>query len=198
MATADSVKEKLQALITKANEATGNTDADLTLAIDSLVAGYGQGDGISGVTVIKGTYIHTSRLHQVYLEHNIGEIRPFLFYMKAKTTELQNYGYGLGIYNVICGVLTFDAEEVTYIENEEEKTAQQTIGSFSRISLCNSSVLGNVSTIPGVLDEASTSSSNYKINMWPNGFNLGLYRNLLREYEYEYTLIYGDLFGGLT
>lgn len=43
MATADSVKEKIQELIEKANDATGNTDTDLTSAIDALVAGFGQG-----------------------------------------------------------------------------------------------------------------------------------------------------------
>lgn len=43
MVTADSVKVKLQGLIAKANEATGNTDADLTAAINALIAGFGQG-----------------------------------------------------------------------------------------------------------------------------------------------------------
>lgn len=47
MATADGVKAKLQGLIDKANEATGNTNTDLTTAIDALVAGFGAGgDGL--------------------------------------------------------------------------------------------------------------------------------------------------------
>jgi hypothetical protein len=45
MATADSVKAKLQGLIDKSNATTGNTDADLTTAVDALVAGYGKGGG---------------------------------------------------------------------------------------------------------------------------------------------------------
>lgn len=45
MATAESVKANLQSLITKANETTGNADADLTTAVDALVAGFGQGGG---------------------------------------------------------------------------------------------------------------------------------------------------------
>lgn len=45
MVTADSVKAKLQGLIAKANEVTGNTDADLTTAVNALVAGFGQGGG---------------------------------------------------------------------------------------------------------------------------------------------------------
>jgi hypothetical protein len=43
MVTADSVKAKLQGLIDKANETTGNADTDLTTAVDSLVSGFGQG-----------------------------------------------------------------------------------------------------------------------------------------------------------
>lgn len=46
MATADSVKNKLQELITKANEATGHADTDLTTAVNTLVAGFGQGGGL--------------------------------------------------------------------------------------------------------------------------------------------------------
>lgn len=47
MATADSVKAKIQGLIDTANATTGNTDTDLTTAVGSLVAGYGQGGGDS-------------------------------------------------------------------------------------------------------------------------------------------------------
>lgn len=45
MATADSVKAKIQGLIDQSNAATGNTDADLTTAVNSLIAGFGQGGG---------------------------------------------------------------------------------------------------------------------------------------------------------
>lgn len=45
MATADSVKAKLQNLIGQANAATGNTNADLTAAVSALIAGFGQGGG---------------------------------------------------------------------------------------------------------------------------------------------------------
>lgn len=55
MATADSVKEKLQGLIAKANSVTGNTDADLTMAVDALVAGYGQGGGTAVPNVLSVT-----------------------------------------------------------------------------------------------------------------------------------------------
>lgn len=47
MVTAESVKAKLQGLIATANATTGNADADLTAAINALVAGFGQGGGDS-------------------------------------------------------------------------------------------------------------------------------------------------------
>lgn len=46
MATADRVKAKLQAIIAKANGATGRADADVSTAVDALISGYGQGGGI--------------------------------------------------------------------------------------------------------------------------------------------------------
>lgn len=48
MATLDSVKAKIQSLIARANGKTGRSDADMTSAVDALIAGYGQGGG--GIT----------------------------------------------------------------------------------------------------------------------------------------------------
>ena len=48
MVTAESVKAKLQGLINTANDATGAGDANLTAAVSTLIAGFGQGGG-SGV-----------------------------------------------------------------------------------------------------------------------------------------------------
>lgn len=47
MTTADSVKAKIQGLIDKANEATGESDTDLTAAVDRLIEGYGSDVRIS-------------------------------------------------------------------------------------------------------------------------------------------------------
>lgn len=44
MATAESVKQKIQGLISNANNTTGNTDATLTNAVKSLIAGFGTGE----------------------------------------------------------------------------------------------------------------------------------------------------------
>ncbi len=47
MATLDSVKAKIQSLISKANSKTGRADTDMTAAVDALIAGFGQGGGIT-------------------------------------------------------------------------------------------------------------------------------------------------------
>ena len=59
MATADSVKAKLQGLIAQSNAATGNTDADLTSAITALISGFGQGGGSGGGGATVTEYIVT-------------------------------------------------------------------------------------------------------------------------------------------
>lgn len=45
MATADSVKGKIQGLIDTASETTGESDVDLTTAVGRLIQGYGTGGG---------------------------------------------------------------------------------------------------------------------------------------------------------
>lgn len=52
MATADSVKAKVQGLIDQSNATTGNSDTDLTSAVNSLIAGFGQGGGIGAVKFV--------------------------------------------------------------------------------------------------------------------------------------------------
>ena len=54
MATAESVKQKIQGLISNANNTTGNTDATLTNAVASLIAGFGTGGG--GIQSASGEY----------------------------------------------------------------------------------------------------------------------------------------------
>lgn len=48
MATADSVKVKIQGLIDSANAKTGGNDTTLTGAVSTLIAGFGSGGGSSG------------------------------------------------------------------------------------------------------------------------------------------------------
>ena len=53
MATADSVKAKMQGLIDSANAKTGGNDTTLTGAVSALIAGFGQGGGSSGGTLLE-------------------------------------------------------------------------------------------------------------------------------------------------
>ena len=67
MATAESVKAKINNLIAKANSVTGKRDTDLTSGINSLIDGFGKSDPVeifdgtiiieSGFTTISGSYI---------------------------------------------------------------------------------------------------------------------------------------------
>lgn len=70
MATAESVKAKIQNLIATANEATGNADTDLTTAVNSLIAGFGTGGGASGIYMAKIT--PSSATTTLRVTHNLG------------------------------------------------------------------------------------------------------------------------------
>lgn len=52
MAKIDLVKEQIQTLITKANQATGKSDTNLTDGVDSLIEGY----GIGGIETYGGSF----------------------------------------------------------------------------------------------------------------------------------------------
>lgn len=56
MATAESVKAKIQSLIAKANTATGRADEDMTSAVNALVSGYGGGSSGGGVETCTVTF----------------------------------------------------------------------------------------------------------------------------------------------
>lgn len=64
MATAEGVKNKLEGLINKANAATGQADGTLTQAVDTLIAGFGQG---SGATVQTGSFTPAENLGKITL-----------------------------------------------------------------------------------------------------------------------------------
>ena len=82
MITAASVKGKIQGLIDKANETTGNTDTDLTTAVNALVEGYGQGGDNTGGDGLKydmGEFVLDADTHlNLRLYHNLGEVPDVL------------------------------------------------------------------------------------------------------------------------
>lgn len=79
MATAESVKQKIQGLISNANNTTGNTDATLTNAVASLIAGFGTGGG-EGLKYDMGEFVLDADVKALdpSLPHNLGEIPEFI------------------------------------------------------------------------------------------------------------------------
>ena len=79
MATAESVKQKIQGLISNANNTTGNTDATLYDAVASLIAGFGTGGG-DGLKYDIGEFVLDAdvKAHDPSLPHNLGEIPEFI------------------------------------------------------------------------------------------------------------------------
>lgn len=79
MATAESVKQKIQGLISNANNTTGNTDATLTDAVNSLIAGFGTGGG-EGLKYDMGEFVLDAdeKFLNPSLPHNLGEIPEFI------------------------------------------------------------------------------------------------------------------------
>lgn len=79
MVTAESVKQKIQGLISNANNTTGNTDATLTNAVASLIAGFGTGGG-EGLTYDMGEFVLDADVKALApsLPHNLGEIPEFI------------------------------------------------------------------------------------------------------------------------
>ena len=59
MATAESVKSTLQGIIDKSNRVTGNSDSNVSDAVDSLIAGFGN-DGV--IRTYEGEYEVTPKV----------------------------------------------------------------------------------------------------------------------------------------
>lgn len=84
MVTADSVKAKLQGLIDMANATTGGASIDLTSAVDTLVAGYGQ-VGITVPQILSVTkYTHS----EAWTSDVLGNVQNFFnTYCNAEDTS---------------------------------------------------------------------------------------------------------------
>lgn len=88
MATAESVKTKIQGLLAMANEATGNSNTDLTTAVNALIAGFGQGGsgsvgGASGIYMAKIT--PAEAIDRIAINHNLGTTNILLVAAWAET-----------------------------------------------------------------------------------------------------------------
>ena len=89
MSTAENVKAQLSALLNQANSTTGKADANLTAAVASLAAGFGQGgSGGGGATepYIEEVIDDDGNLTSATLYGHT--IRNFAFYNCSKLTSI--------------------------------------------------------------------------------------------------------------
>lgn len=79
MATADSVKAKLQGLIDAANAVTGTADTDMTAAVNNLISGFGGGGiDIKSMTVTPAEAVSTVTLPELIGKQNVILIPRFI------------------------------------------------------------------------------------------------------------------------
>lgn len=81
MSTAETVKAQLNALLNQANDTTGKTDTNLTAAITSLAAGFGQGGSGGGLAYDMGEFVleaNSNASQSIYISHNLGEKPGFI------------------------------------------------------------------------------------------------------------------------
>ena len=130
MSTVETVKAQLNALLNQANDTTGKTDANLTAAIASLVAGFGQGGSafnhITTFTPATSGYISVQLFTDLGLTptHNagmfvsrgntditsdIGNYMLILFYTESRYTCIVSGSYNGSIYTAI--IAPSDREE---------------------------------------------------------------------------------------
>lgn len=81
MATADGVKTKIQGLIDSANAVTGQTDADMSSAVATLIAGYGSSGGDSGAVFYTGTYMTEERVLEDIVFSTPGGVSHFVMFL---------------------------------------------------------------------------------------------------------------------
>lgn len=124
MVTAESVKAKLQGLIATANAATGNADADLTAAVNALVAGFGQGGGGGLFGMLNDIWTYGTFSTPEYLAERL---QPFycsipayttgvIFFKEKKNAPCSRPTY-VGI--LVFGSYTFKGEKLSIPPNGE-------------------------------------------------------------------------------
>lgn len=112
MSTAETVKAQLNALLNQANGTTGKTDADLTAAIASLAAGFGQGGSGGGLAYDMGEFVFEADTtgFRTYISHNLGEKPGFILVWTddyvgvTNPDELYRTALGFVWFNQIMGL----------------------------------------------------------------------------------------------
>ena len=128
MATADSVKNKIQGLINTANATTGKADTDLTSAVGALIAGFGQGGsgggGASGLYAAKIT--PAEDVSTITVEHNLGTTDLLLAAVWAET-----FGDFVPSSNQSVGNLWVKTDIPTRVTSSENRENYEAYWSYS-------------------------------------------------------------------
>lgn len=112
MATAESVRAKIQGLIGTANATTGNADSDLTTAVNALVAGFGQGGenyidyAVNGKDMFAGVVLPENVNIVLGSKHPDLEASPYITSMFYKTSGVKNLKFDFGYKVLPCSLDT--------------------------------------------------------------------------------------------
>ena len=139
MATADSVKTKLQGLLQSANAATGNNDSTLSEAVASLVAGFG-----SGAKLYTGIHKMEERAVENVVFDTPGGVSYFAFFM----IEMPSTGTGYALFTsllackstkrVICSASNSSGSAVT--ASQHYITGTPTVSTYPGVSFGDNQV----------------------------------------------------------
>jgi len=148
MATADSVKAKLQNLLQSANTATGNTDGNLTDAMASLIAGFG-----SGAAMYTGIYTAAERVVEDVTFDTPGGVSNFALFMM----EIPVPGTGNALMTAIMGCKSTkrvicaasNATGSTITASQHYLTGRPTVSNYPGISFEENKVILLAPSSPG-------------------------------------------------
>lgn len=157
MATADNVKAKIQGLIDAANETTGNTDADLTTAIQSLIAGFGQGGGDSYELLRKRISNTLEAIDMDMQGLSIGT-RAFDSCTNLKTARLTNLGNIRGSNYMFHNCTSLEQIELCCDDSKDDRYAPNYL--IYNSPLVHTVILDNFTRFEGSVFAKATSLTN--------------------------------------
>lgn len=180
--------DKLTAIADAIRGKTGGTEGMTLDTMVSAIKGIESGGGGSNVQVFTGELTTADIPHGscLYIEHNLGGKKPFIFYMEPADNVFPGY-YQYDIVECII-LVPFINETRKLITGEEEHTLDKQKAWFNAILMNNTTIGGQ--NHPQII-ESGYRNINYCVAMHDNGFSIGLYRALRAGVTYKYTLVWG-------
>lgn len=188
MSTAQSVIEKLENLLRISNNVTGLSHTDLHSAMTFLFQSHQASNRI-----YRGQYTVASNGGEpviLKLVHNLGQLKPFSFFMYPKGTKFPNSS-GDQIYKIQL-----------FVPSVARQGTNITYGPQNSLSAIDNAPNLSIRTMDGggtecahnplwVMDADPMGAQKLSVSMWPTGFNVGLPTGLDPFITYEYLLIWG-------